>query len=110
MLLDWQCSALADPHWEIGAFSAQQRLPPAAEEAFFAAYFDADDQIGRARTRLMKPVCSFFWLGRALIRGKQAPDDKWHEEAIGNAKRLRELLAEPVFAESSAILEWASAK
>jgi hypothetical protein len=105
MLLDWQCGALSDPHWEIGAFSAQQSLPAVAEAAFFAAYFDADDQIGRARTRLMKPVCSFFWLGRALIRGRRAADATWHEEAIGNAKRLRELLAEPVFAESVAILE-----
>ena len=105
MLLDWQCSAGADPHWEIGAFSAQNALPPPAEDAFFAAYFDDSDKIGRARTRLMKPVCSFFWLGRALIRGKNAADGKWLEEALGNAKRLRELLAEPVFAESVALLE-----
>ena len=105
MLLDWQCSASADPHWEIGAFSAQNALPPPAEDAFLAAYFDEADIVGRARVRLMKPVCSFFWLGRALIRGQQAADDKWQEEALGNARRLRELLAEPVFAESVAVLE-----
>jgi thiamine kinase-like enzyme len=109
VLLDWQCAALGDPHWELGAFGAQAALHGAAEDAFVAAYFDADDAIGRARYHLFKPVCSFFWIGRALIRGARSSakssDETWREDALDSARRLRELIVEPVHAESIAVLE-----
>ncbi|MDA8231063.1 MAG: phosphotransferase [Magnetospirillum sp.] len=99
-LVDWQCSGMTDPHWEIGAFSAQAGLSPQQERRFFAAYFGGGDHPGADRARLYKAVCHAFWLTRAVARKAEGePEEHWREDMTRSGERLAAMLADPAHAD-----------
>lgn len=95
-LIDWQCAAMGDPHWEVGAFCAQIALTPALERTFLKAYFGRADHPGAHRAVLYKPVCHFYWLCTALVKLSSEPEDQLAlADRERSAQRLRDCLALP---------------
>ncbi|MBF0093627.1 MAG: tetratricopeptide repeat protein [Alphaproteobacteria bacterium] len=93
-LLDWQCSGMSDPHWELAALCAQTDLSPEGEEALLSAYFDEAGRRWAPRVALYKVVCRYFWFSRALARSKaDPPQPEWRNDAVKAAARLRSMLA-----------------
>jgi thiamine kinase-like enzyme len=43
-LIDWQCSGISDPHWEVAVFSVQNHFNLAARKSFLEAYFGIEDR------------------------------------------------------------------
>ncbi|MBF0562089.1 MAG: tetratricopeptide repeat protein [Alphaproteobacteria bacterium] len=93
-LIDWQCTGMADPHWEVGAFSAQCALTPEMEKVMFAAYFGDDNQRWMPRAVLYKVVCHYYWTIHYLARLKENPQDpNTRTNAMNSANGLRGALA-----------------
>lgn len=61
MLIDWECSAIADPHWEVAALSSQARFPPDVWQAYMAGYFGKEKHPAACRVALYEAVCRYYW-------------------------------------------------
>ncbi len=95
-LIDWQCSGMSDPHWDIGALAAQVKLTDEQEAIFFAAYFGDLSHPGLARARLYKAVCHAFWLTRALARKAEGEAEaEWQEDFTTSRERLLSRMTAP---------------
>ena len=82
MLIDWECSGLGDPHWEVAAMSAQAGLDRDVWEAYMVAYFGSAAHPGICRIPLFEAVCRYFWWTDALCTGIDEPDDpSWQDKA-----------------------------
>ncbi len=66
-LLDWQCSAQSDPHWELGAFTAEADLSEEQALLFFSTYFGCDNLAVTARVTLHRAVSHYLWLMQSLV-------------------------------------------
>jgi len=74
LLVDWDFSALGDPHAELAALVVQADLDAAAQAALYDAYLGADDPEGRQRRRLALfevQACWYRWL-RAVEAAPEA--------------------------------------
>lgn len=98
LIIDWQCSAMTDPHWELGALCAQLNMTPESEAILLAAYFGDADGVGAARVRLYKSACWYYWLTLALAkRGEKAPKEDWEDDLNNSSRRLQRFLSLPEF-------------
>lgn len=61
MLIDWECSAIGDPHWEVAALSSQASFPPDVWQAYMVGYFGRDKHPTACRVALYEAVCRFYW-------------------------------------------------
>ncbi|MBI5120884.1 MAG: phosphotransferase family protein [Rhodospirillales bacterium] len=94
ILVDWQCSGQADPHWEVGALSAQCRFDDSQDKALIETYFGSPDHPGVARMRLYKVAVSYTWLLFNLARWQKDEDPyKRRRNAIHWLGRTETLLA-----------------
>lgn len=94
VLVDWQCSGQADPHWEVGALSAQCRFDDEQDKALIEAYFDDPDHPGVARMLLFKIVVSHTWLLFNLARWQKEEEPyKRRRNAIHWLSRTETLMA-----------------
>ena len=98
ILVDWQCSGQADPHWEVGALSAQCRFDEFQDRALIDTYFGDPDHPGIPRMRLFKVAVSYTWLLFNLARWQKDEDPyKRRRNAIHWLARTETLLAHPEF-------------
>lgn len=74
ILVDWQCSGQADPHWEVGALSAQARFDETQDAALIETYFGRADHPGVERMNLYKAAVSYTWLLFNLARWQKDED------------------------------------
>lgn len=74
MLIDWECSAIADPHWEVAALSSQASFPPDIWQAYMAGYFGRDKHPAACRVALYEAVCRFYWWTDGLVESAKADD------------------------------------
>jgi thiamine kinase-like enzyme/tetratricopeptide (TPR) repeat protein len=82
MLIDWECSGIGDPHWEVAAMSSQVGLDDDVWQAYLNAYFGREDHPGRCRVTLFEALCRYYWWSDALSVGISAPDDpSWLKKA-----------------------------
>ena len=82
ILIDWECSGLGDPHWEVAAMSAQAGLDRDVWEAYMVSYFGSMDHPGICRVPLFEAICRYFWWTDALSTGINDPDDpSWRDKA-----------------------------
>ncbi len=82
MLIDWECSGLGDPHWEVGAMSAQVGLDEDVWDAYLTAYFGSEAHPARCRIPLYEALCRYYWWTDALTTGVTSPDDpSWQNKA-----------------------------
>lgn len=94
ILVDWQCSGQADPHWEVGALSAQCRFDDTQDKALIDTYFEDATHPGAARMLLFKIVVSHTWLLFNLARWQKDEDPyKRRRNAIHWLSRTETLLA-----------------
>lgn len=82
MLIDWECSGIGDPHWDVAAMSAQAGLDKDVWHAYLAAYFGSDHHPAACRIPLLEAVCRYYWWTEALYSGAKNPDDpSWKADA-----------------------------
>lgn len=94
ILVDWQCSGQADPHWEVGALSAQCRFDDFQDKALIETYFGSPDHPGVSRMRHYKVAVSYTWLLFNLARWQRDEDPyKRRRNAIHWLARTETLLA-----------------
>lgn len=74
MLIDWECSAIADPHWEVAALSSQASFPPDVWQAYMAGYFGREKHPAACRVALYEAVCRFYWWTDGLAESSKAED------------------------------------
>ena len=96
-LIDWECSGLGDPHWEVGAMSSQAGLDLDVFEEYLTAYFGSEDHPGRCRIPLYEALCRYFWWTDALKSGLSKPDDP---SLIEKAEKWRGWFIETITAEN----------
>jgi thiamine kinase-like enzyme len=98
ILVDWQCSGQADPHWEVGALSAQCRFDEQQDKILIDSYFGDAEHPGVSRMRLFKVGVSYTWLLFNLARWQKDEDPyKRRRNAIHWLARTETLLAHPDF-------------
>lgn len=76
MLIDWECSAVADPHWEVAALSSQGRFPPDVWQAYMNAYFGDPKHPAACRVALYEAVCRYYWWTDGLVESQKSEDPK----------------------------------
>ncbi len=82
MIIDWECSGLGDPHWEVAALSAQAGLEPDVWHQYVTAYFGSEGHPGICRIPLFEAACRYFWWTDALCSGVKRPDgNSWRDKA-----------------------------
>lgn len=79
-IVDWQCAAMADPHWELGGLAAQAGFRAEQDQALIDAYFERPDDPGVSRMALYKVVVSFYWTIHHLARLAAGEDGERREK------------------------------
>lgn len=74
MLIDWECSAIADPHWEVAALSSQANFPPDVWQAYMAGYFGREKHPAACRVALYEAICRFYWWTDGLADSNKSDD------------------------------------
>jgi tetratricopeptide (TPR) repeat protein/thiamine kinase-like enzyme len=100
MLIDWECSAHADPHWEVAAMAAQAGVRDDARRAYLSAYFGRDNHPAECRVHLFEAVCHFYWWVEGRAGAATGDDDP--EDAVPWWRRFRRTVDDPAFARSMA--------
>jgi thiamine kinase-like enzyme/tetratricopeptide (TPR) repeat protein len=96
VLLDWQCSGMADPDWEVGSLAALAWLDGKHQQTLFTACYGDPAHPHAARAALYRPVCRYLWVLTALERQRSGlPEDNWRDQLDASLGDLREMLAEP---------------
>lgn len=81
MIIDWECGALADPHWEVSALSSQVGMTNAVREAYLVTYFGTENHPAMCRIPLFEAACLFYWWTKAICRIQQDPEETpWQED------------------------------
>lgn len=81
-LIDWECSGLGDPHWDVAAMAAQAGFDEDVWHAFLVAYFGRENHPGMCRIPLLEALCRYYWWSDALYTGVRHPDDpSWQDTA-----------------------------
>lgn len=96
VLIDWECSAVADPHWEVAALSSQCRFPPDVWQAYVTSYFGDPKHPAMCRIALFEALCRFYWWTDGLVESAKADDP---EKAIKEATVWNKMYADVVGAE-----------
>ncbi len=82
MLIDWECSGIGDPHWDVAAMSAQAGLDEDVWHAYLVAYFGREHHPSMCRIPLLEALCRYYWWTEALYTGARNPDDpSWQAAA-----------------------------
>jgi len=82
LIIDWECSGLGDPHWEVAALSAQAGLDKDVWHEYVATYFGSDSHPGICRIPLFEAACRYFWWTDALLSGVKRPEgSSWKDKA-----------------------------
>jgi len=82
MMIDWECSGLGDPHWEIAALASQAGFNEEVWHSYMREYFGSDHHPAICRIPLFEALCRYFWWTDALCTGVLAPDNSaWQEKA-----------------------------
>jgi len=100
IMIDWECSALADPHWEVAAMAAQAGVRDEARRAFITAYFGRAGHPALCRIWLFEAVCHFYWWIEAkasLLKSGRAKDEK---DVASWWRRFRRTVDDPDFSEA----------
>jgi thiamine kinase-like enzyme len=79
-IVDWQCAAMADPHWELGGLAAQAGFKSEQDQALIETYFDRPDDSGVSRVALYKVIVSFYWAVHHLARLAAGEDSERREK------------------------------
>lgn len=79
-VIDWECSGLGDPHWEVAALSAQAGLKGDVWTQYVSTYFGSETHPGRCRIPLYEALCWYFWWTDALRSALARPDDAERRE------------------------------
>ena len=80
-LIDWECAALAEPHWEVAALCAQVGLSNAVRREYLTTYFGTDDHPAMCRIPLFEGACRLYWWTEAMCRSLDKSDDQsWKED------------------------------
>lgn len=74
MLIDWECSAIADPHWEVAALSSQACFPPDVWQVYMSGYFGRNKHPAACRVALYEAVCRFYWWSDGLADSPKSDD------------------------------------
>lgn len=74
ILLDWECSAMGDPHWEVAMLSSQVGMKGNVRDAYLAEYFGAKDHPALSRIPLFEAVCRYYWWAGYLCEDLDRPD------------------------------------
>lgn len=74
MLIDWECSAIADPHWEVAALSSQASFSPDVWQAYMVGYFGREKHPAACRVALYEAVCRFYWWTDGLADSTKSDD------------------------------------
>jgi len=84
VLLDWECSAMGDPHWEVAMLSSQVGMKGDVRSAYLAEYFGSKNHPAVSRIRLFEAVCRYYWRITYLCEDMDQPNqtssrnaDKW---------------------------------
>lgn len=105
VLLDWQCAGRADPHWELGAFTAEADLTQTQTMVVISSYFGSDTGIGIDRTILHRCVSHYYWLLQAVAWGLEGrAEGDWLPSVRHKHRSLREELGSARHKEASARL------
>lgn len=96
MLIDWECSAVADPHWEVAALSSQCRFPPDVWQAYVTSYFGDAKHPAMCRVALYEALCRFYWWTDGLVESAKADDPK---KAVKDATVWNKMYADIVGSE-----------
>lgn len=78
VLVDWQMSAMSDPHWDVAALATQSEMGAEARDACYAAYLGSLDHPRICRLHLYEAVCCWYWWVRALDDLLNEPDNEKH--------------------------------
>jgi thiamine kinase-like enzyme len=97
VLVDWQCSGQADPHWELGSFLAETALSEELTDRFLIRRFGTSEGYAPGRVRLYQVVSDYYWTLRSLEdAGKRTTDEEgWRRIAQSKWDRLLRRLSNP---------------
>lgn len=101
MLIDWETSAMGDPHWDVGALSAQAGLKRGTRRAYIKEYFGRDDHPAACRIRLYETICRYYWWADSLVDGMKKPEGKdWQTDASDWWRWFQEIINADDFEEN----------
>jgi len=91
ILIDWECSGVGDPHWEVGGLCSQVGLNEDLRAAYLKEYFGKENHPASCRIPLYEFVCRYYWWTESIMTGIDDPDDKtWRDDVNDWQHWLRE--------------------
>lgn len=100
LLIDWECSAFADPHWEVAAMAAQAGVRDDARRRYLETYFGRPDHPAACRVHLFEAVCHFYWWVDARTDALSGDPEEAKKDADAWWRRFRRTVDDPSFAQS----------